>query len=113
MNPDRSLECILGISRNIPCIKAEFIASWGCSQSSVVSRLSPSEPPVKRIYPRIRTVKKKIVGRREDKNADRARSKPAVVTPSLQQWKKPIDLPRSAWEDPLKWLKRVRSSSQL
>ncbi|GFV15015.1 hypothetical protein TNCV_2136301, partial [Trichonephila clavipes] len=34
MNPDHSLECILGISRIFrKCIKAEFIASWGCSQS--------------------------------------------------------------------------------
>ncbi|GFV07297.1 e3 ubiquitin-protein ligase UBR3 [Trichonephila clavipes] len=37
MNPDHSLECILGISRIFKCIKAEFIASWACSQSSVVS----------------------------------------------------------------------------
>ncbi|GFV27541.1 hypothetical protein TNCV_2596371 [Trichonephila clavipes] len=37
MNPDHSLECIPYFS-NIPkCIKAEFIASWACSQSSVVS----------------------------------------------------------------------------
>ncbi|GFX79288.1 hypothetical protein TNCV_696001 [Trichonephila clavipes] len=26
-----------GYFSNIPCIKAEFIASWACSQSSVVS----------------------------------------------------------------------------
>ncbi|GFT96976.1 CCHC-type domain-containing protein [Trichonephila clavipes] len=51
-----------GYFSNIPkCIKAEFIASWACSQSSVVSSSKPIEEP--------------------------------------------IDLPRSAWEDPLKWLK--------
>ncbi|GFT46071.1 transposon Tf2-6 polyprotein [Trichonephila clavipes] len=37
MNPDHSLECILVISIHI---KAEFIASWACSQSSVVSSSS-------------------------------------------------------------------------
>ncbi|GFX67410.1 transposon Ty3-I Gag-Pol polyprotein [Trichonephila clavipes] len=31
------LECILVISNILKCIKAEFIASWACSQSSVVS----------------------------------------------------------------------------
>ncbi|GFS90619.1 transposable element Tc3 transposase [Trichonephila clavipes] len=38
VNPDRSLECILDISRIFgKCIKAEYVASWVCSQSSVVS----------------------------------------------------------------------------
>ncbi|GFV42689.1 LIM domain-binding protein 1 [Trichonephila clavipes] len=38
MNPDHSLECILVISRIFREVyKAEFIASWECSQSSVVS----------------------------------------------------------------------------
>ncbi|GFT87638.1 retrotrans_gag domain-containing protein [Trichonephila clavipes] len=32
-------------------------------------------------------------------------AKPAAVTPSLQQMEEPIDLPRSAWGRPLKWLK--------
>ncbi|GFU66400.1 hypothetical protein TNCV_3061151, partial [Trichonephila clavipes] len=41
------------------------------------------------------------------------RSQPAVVTPSLQQWRSPSTFRGAPGEDPLKWLKRVRSSSQL
>ncbi|GFU24819.1 hypothetical protein TNCV_2428131 [Trichonephila clavipes] len=71
-----------GYFSNIPkCIKAEFIASWGCSQSSVVS------------------------SSQQDKNADEQEAKPAVVTPSLQQWRSPSTFRGAPGEDPLKWLK--------
>ncbi|GFX02864.1 retrotrans_gag domain-containing protein [Trichonephila clavipes] len=66
-----------GYFSNIPkCIKAEFIASWACSQSSVVSSSQP-----------------------------RSQAKPAVVTPSLQQWRSPSTFRGAPGEDPLKWLK--------
>ncbi|GFU73159.1 retrovirus-related Pol polyprotein from transposon 412 [Trichonephila clavipes] len=38
MNPDHSFRVHTGYFSNIPnCIKAEFVASWACSQSSAVS----------------------------------------------------------------------------
>ncbi|GFV14006.1 retrotrans_gag domain-containing protein [Trichonephila clavipes] len=43
--------------------------------------------------------------RKRTKKADRARSKPAAVTPSLQQWRSPSTFRGAPGEDPLKWLK--------
>ncbi|GFV21464.1 retrotrans_gag domain-containing protein [Trichonephila clavipes] len=146
MNPDHSLECILVISPNIPkCIKQGFIASWACSQSSVVSsssvrinlivclielctsfelrdkfggdagyntsnvdnsdNLHPGSLRLgKGLSPEFGLLKK-IVGRGQREMPTEQEAKPAVVTPSLQQWRSPSTFPRSAWEDPLKWLK--------
>ncbi|GFU92121.1 hypothetical protein TNCV_2169681, partial [Trichonephila clavipes] len=56
------------------------------------------------LSPRIRLLKEN--SRKRTKNADRARSQArcsnTFVTAAMEE---PIDLPRSAWGRPLKWLK--------
>ncbi|GFS62862.1 retrotrans_gag domain-containing protein [Trichonephila clavipes] len=132
-----------GYFSNIPkCIKAEFIASWACSQSSVVSSSSvrinlivclielctsfelrdkfgggagvqlrqtwiivttfSQEPPVKRIIPEFGLLKENS---RKRTKMPTEQAKPAVVTPSLQQWRSPSTFRGAPGEDPLKWLK--------
>ncbi|GFT29863.1 hypothetical protein TNCV_4892421 [Trichonephila clavipes] len=61
------------------------------------------EPPVKRIIPRIRTLKEN--SRKRTKMPTEQEAKPAVVTPSLQQWRSPSTFRGAPGEDPLKWLK--------
>ncbi|GFT76097.1 retrotrans_gag domain-containing protein [Trichonephila clavipes] len=48
---------------------------------------------------------KKVVGRERTKMPTEQEAKPAVVTPSLQQWRSPSTFRRAPGEDPLKWLK--------
>ncbi|GFV94656.1 hypothetical protein TNCV_3106981 [Trichonephila clavipes] len=69
------------------------------------------EPPVKRIIPEFGLLKEN--SRKRTKMPTEQEAKPAVVTPSLQQWRSPSTFRGAPGEDPLKWLKRVRSSSQL
>ncbi|GFW92706.1 retrotrans_gag domain-containing protein [Trichonephila clavipes] len=100
-----------GYFSNIPkCIKAEFIASWACSQSSVVSSSSVRINLIVCLIELCTSFELRdkfggSAGRKRDKNADRAEAKPAVVTPSLQQWRSPSTFRGAPGEDPLKWLK--------
>ncbi|GFU82590.1 hypothetical protein TNCV_685661, partial [Trichonephila clavipes] len=59
---------------------------------------------LRELSPEFRTVKKKIVGRGQ-KMPTEQEAKPAVVTPSLQQWRSPSTFRGAPGEDPLKWLK--------
>ncbi|GFV14584.1 hypothetical protein TNCV_4412721, partial [Trichonephila clavipes] len=56
------------------------------------------EPPVKRGLSRIRLLKEN--SRKRTKMPTEQEAKPAVVTPSLQQWRSPSTFRRSAWGRP-------------
>ncbi|GFV73284.1 hypothetical protein TNCV_3736711, partial [Trichonephila clavipes] len=78
-----------GYFSNIPkCIKAEFIASWACSQSSVVS-----------------SSKRKENSRKRDKKCATEQAKSRCSNTFVTAMEGAIDLPRAPGEDPLKWLK--------
>ncbi|GFS70590.1 retrotrans_gag domain-containing protein [Trichonephila clavipes] len=87
-----------GYFSNIPkCIKAEFIASWGCSQSNLRRSLR-----LRGLSPEFGLLKN---SRKRTKMPTEQEAKPAVVTPSLQQWRSPSTFRGAPGEDPLKWLK--------
>ncbi|GFV54086.1 retrotrans_gag domain-containing protein, partial [Trichonephila clavipes] len=61
------------------------------------------EPPVKRIILEFGLLKEN--SRKRTKMPTEQEAKPAVVTPSLQQWRSPSTFRGAPGEDPLKWLK--------
>ncbi|GFW90342.1 tropomodulin [Trichonephila clavipes] len=65
--------------------------------------VSAEEPPVKRDYPLTGLLKEN--SRKRTKMPTEQEAKPAVVTPSLQQWRSPSTFRGAPGEDPLKWLK--------
>ncbi|GFV52211.1 hypothetical protein TNCV_3777831, partial [Trichonephila clavipes] len=92
-----------GYFSNIPkCIKAEFIASWACSQSSVVSEL-PASLRLRGLSPEFGLLKEN--SRKRTKMPTEQEAKPAVVTPSLQQWRSPSTFEERLGKTLLKWLK--------
>ncbi|GFW64568.1 retrotrans_gag domain-containing protein [Trichonephila clavipes] len=58
---------------------------------------------LKGLSPEFRLLKEN--SRKRTKMSTKQEAKPAVVTPSLQQWRRPLTFRGASGEDPLKWLK--------